>query len=284
MSVELEPRAARVPLEPRSAPPWPRSVRAVVRRSLCDRRRGVLVWGLSLGGYGALMAAVYPSIRSSINQVIENYPAALKKAFDAGTMNTVEGYIHAEMFSLIVPLAIGYFAIRVLAGATAGAEERGHLDVILALPVSRRVLMLGAYAATAAVALAILLITGLLTFVAGRIAGAGISLGLVTAGAIGTWPFALVFGGVAAVLSGLLHSARAVTGIALGLLIAMYAVDVAGKLSHHLTAIRAASIFKYYGAPMRDGIDVIAFTGLVIAGIVLAVIGAGLFERRDVLH
>ena len=49
-------------------------------------------------------------------------------------MNTVEGYIHAELFSLIVPLAIAYYAMRAVATPIVGAEERGHLDTILALP------------------------------------------------------------------------------------------------------------------------------------------------------
>lgn len=49
------------------------------------------------------------------------------------------------MFSLIVPLAIGYFAIRAVAGPIVGAEERGDLDTILTLPLSRAVLMVGSY-------------------------------------------------------------------------------------------------------------------------------------------
>ena len=63
------------------------------------------------------MAAIYPSIRSSIDQIAKNYPSGLKEAFGVQAMNTVEGYIHAEMFSLIVPLAMGYFAIRAVTGA-----------------------------------------------------------------------------------------------------------------------------------------------------------------------
>ena len=98
------------------------------------------------------MAAIYPSIRSSIDQIAKNYPSGLKEAFGVQAMNTVEGYIHAEMFSLIVPLAMGYFAIRAVAGPTVGAEERGYLDTILALPVSRTVLIAGNYL-VAAVAL-----------------------------------------------------------------------------------------------------------------------------------
>jgi ABC-2 type transport system permease protein len=95
------------------------------------------------------MAAIYPSIQQSIEQLSKSYPSTLKQAFGAQAMDTVEGYVHAEMFSLIVPLAVGVFAIRVVAGTVVGAEERGQLDTILALPVPRWVLLAGAYSIAA---------------------------------------------------------------------------------------------------------------------------------------
>jgi ABC-2 type transport system permease protein len=168
-------------------------------------------------------------------------------------MNTVEGYIHAEMFGLIVPLAIGYFAIRAIAGRTVGAEERGRLDTILALPLSRKVLLTGSYLTAALISAAIMAVTGFMTFIAGSIAGTHISLGLVTAGVMGVWPLALLFGGVAAVAAGALHSSRMVNGIALSTLVAMYALDLAGRLAHGLEPIRWASAFRYYGAVCATG-------------------------------
>lgn len=284
MSVGLQPRASAVAPVPRPAPQWRGTLGAVVRRGLRDQRRAVLIWGLSLGIYGGLMAAIYPSIQGSMDQMLKNYPEALKKAFDVGAMNTVEGYLNGEMFSLIVPLAIGFFAVRTIAGATAGAEERGHLDTILTLPVSRTVLVAGVYIVTAATSAAILAMTGAITFITGRIAGTHISPGLVTAGVIGVWPLALLFAGVSALAAGLMHAARGVTGIALGLLVGMYALDVAGRLAPGLSAIRWASAFKYYGSPMRDGIEVASFIGLAAVGMLLTTAGAWLFERRDVLH
>lgn len=268
----------------RSAPSWPLTLRAVFRRELLSRRRATLTWGLSLGAYGAFTAAIYPAIQGSIGQVVKNYPAALKEAFDVQAMNTVEGYIHAEMFSLVVPLAIGYFAIRAIADATVGAEERGELDTTLSLPISRSVLISGSYLAVAVVCAAIMALTGGMTFVAGQIAGTHISLALVAAGAMGLWPLALFAGGLAALASGALHSQRAVNGIALGALVWMYALDLAGRLAHGLKPIRWASAFRYYGAPIRHGIEPASFICLTGAGALLLLAGALLLERREILH
>jgi hypothetical protein len=38
---------------------------------------------------------------------------------------------------------------------------------------------------------------------------------------------------------------------------------------------------RYYGAPLRDGLDVSGFLVLLAAGAVLAAAGAAFFERRD---
>ena len=283
--------SANAPTAPRTAeiacrtpPRWPRTLHAVVRRGLHDQRRSTLIWGLSLGTYGAFMAAVYPSIQGSIDQMLKNYPAALKQAFDVTSMSTVEGYIQTEMFSLIAPLALGYFVIREITSATVGAEERGHLDTILSLPISRSVLMAGSCIVAAVTAGAVMVLTGMMTFVVGRVAGTNISLGLVTAGALGIWPLALLAGGIAAAAAGVVHGGRAASGIALGVLIAMYAVDLVGKLAHGLEAIRWASAFKYYGSPMRDGIDPMSFIGLAAVAVVLMAVGALSLERRDILH
>jgi ABC-2 type transport system permease protein len=230
------------------------------------------------------MAAIYPSVQTTIESVAKNYPAGLREAFGVQAMNTVEGYVHAEMFSLIVPLAIGFLAIRSIASAIAGAEEQGHLDTILSLPLSRSMLMVGSYVVSAGLVATVMAVTGLMTFTAGRIAGTHISAGLVSAGVMGVWPLAMFFAGVAALACGVLHSSRSVTGLALGTLVGMYVLDLAGRLADALAPLRWASAFRYYGAPLRDGIAPFAFIGLAVVGIVLVGIGALLFERRDVLH
>ena len=260
------------------------TLRAVIRRGLADRRRSALTWGISFGVYGGFIAAIYPSIHHALSQIVKHYPSALRQAFDVGSLGTVEGYVQAELFSLIVPLAIAYFAIHSLTGPTVTAEERGDLDTILSLPVSRSELLIGSALVTAAVSAVIMAIAGVMLFLTGRIAGTHISLGLVAAGVMGVWPLALVAAGFAAVAVGYLHTSRSVHAFSLGLIVAMYVLDLAGRLAHGLAPIRWISAFKYYGSPMRDGIDPPSFIGLIIAGAVLVAVGALLFERRDIRH
>lgn len=267
-----------------AAPPstW-HSLRAAVRRGVRDRRRAPLTWGGSLGASCALIVAIWPSIEHSISKAVESYPKGLKEAFGISQLNTVEAYLDAEMFSLIVPLAVAFFAVRVVVGAIALAEERGYLDTILAAPLSRRVLAAASFAIAALVSATVLLVVGALTWITSVVAGTGLSLGLMAAGIASVWSLAMFFAGLAVLATGFLHRSATVTAVATGTLVGMYVIDLVGKIASGLGWLRWASVFKYYGKALQDGLDPLAFVGLPLVGVALAVLGALLFERRDVL-
>ncbi len=71
------------------------------------------------------------------------------------------------------------------------------------------------------------------------------------------------------------------TGSVAGVLVSMYVIDLIGRLDTGVSGIRYVSVFKYYGNAIEDGIDPLAFAGVTGAAIVLAAVGAWLFERRD---
>lgn len=271
------------PLQPAlAAPSAGRALRAVVRRGLRENRRAPLAWGGSLGAMSAMMAALWPVIEDSMDQLMKSYPAGLKKAFNIADLNSVEAYVDAEMLSLIVPLAIAFLAVRIAARAIVGAEERGYLDTLLAAPLPRWTLVAGAFIVSAIVVAEVLAVITALTWVAGWIAGADPSLAVLGRGFANVWPLAMLFGGLALFAAGVLHRAATVTAVAVGTLAAMYVIDLVGKLADPIEPLRSVSAFKYYGSAVRHGIDPLAFAGLALAGALLAVAGARLFDRRDV--
>jgi ABC-2 type transport system permease protein len=64
--------------------------------------------------------------------------------------------------------------------------------------------------------------------------------------------------------------------------VAMYLLDVLGKLADGIGALRWLSAFRYYGAALLDGLDVAGLAVLGVAGALLAAAGALCLERRDV--
>jgi hypothetical protein len=87
-------------------------------------------------------------------------------------------------------------------------------------------------------------------------------------------------GGVAA---GRLHRSAQVTAVATGTLVGMYVIDLVAKLADPVEPLRCVSAFRYCGSAIQDVIDPYAFAGLTLAGAALAIAGALLLYRRDVL-
>ena len=187
------------------------------------------------------------------------------------------------MFSLIVPLVIAFFGVRAITRAISVAEERGYLDTALAAPLSRRVLAAGSFAVTAVATAVVLLVVFVLTMGVGLAVGTGISAVKVAEGVANVWPLAIFFSGLALLAMGFLHRSAPVTAISAGTLVGMYVIDLVGKLAEPLEPFRAVTVFKYSGSGLTEGIDPVAFAGLTVCGVLLALAGALLLERRDVL-
>jgi ABC-2 type transport system permease protein len=256
-------------------------VGALVLAHLSDRRRSLLAWGLPLGLMSAFIVAIFPSVEDALSKAVADYPPALKEAFGIGGLTNVEQYLQAEMLSLIVPLALGYLAVRAVASGLSGAAETGRLDVLLSAPVSRRRLVAAGFLATAVEVFAVLVITGLLTALGSVLSGAGLSAGPAVAGFANVWPLALVFAGLGIVATGFSLRTSVVTGSVAGALVAMYVIDLVGRLDPSLSGVRYVSVFKYNGNAIEDGIEPLAFGGVTAAAVLFAAIGAWLFDRRD---
>ncbi len=67
----------------------------------------------------------------------------------------------------------------------------------------------------------------------------------------------------------------------MGTAVAMYVLDLVGKLADALEPLRTISAFRLYGNAVRDGLDPSHVAALCGAALLLACVGAVLFDRRD---
>ena len=256
-------------------------MKALVSAQLWDRRRSLLSWGVPLGLLAGFEVAIFPSIETALAKTLDQYPSALKEAFGIAELSTVEQFLGAELLGFIMPLALGYLAVRSVASGLSGAAESGRLEILLSAPVSRRHLVAAGFAATAIELAAILATVLAFSAVAGLLFGVGLSFSSALAGFANVWPLALLFAALGIVVTGWSLRSSIVTGSVAGVLVGMYVIDVVGRLDTNLDAIRYASVFRYYGRAIEDGIDPLSFLGVTAVAVVLAAIGALLFERRD---
>jgi ABC-2 type transport system permease protein len=261
---------------------WIRYAVYVLRR----RRRAPLTWGLPLGLMAVMVVAVFPSIEGSeqLDELIKAYPDALKEAFGISdaSFSSLSGYLAAEVFSMIAPFTVAAFMIHVVVTGVTAAERRGVLDVMLAAPVRRRHLLAGQLAGGAVALLGIAAVLGLLMQLSAAVFGVELAVADTAAGVLNLWPLGVFAGGLTALCAGVWRRPAAVTGVTAGVLVAMYLVEILGKLADAFASVDGLSAFHYYGSAIEDGLDAGSCAVLIGAGLLLAAAGCLLFERRDI--
>ena len=256
---------------------------ALVGHTLRLQRRSALIWGLALGLYSAAIVATFPTFGAAeqMDQLVQMYPEGMREAFNIEDMGTPEGFLDSQVFSL-APLALAFFPILACAGAIAGAEERGTLDVLLGNPLPRWQLVAGTFLATALSLVAIVAVVGLLTYGTAALFDVDLPLLTTAEAVLNLWPVCLFFGGLALLCSALFHRRSLAVALPASALFAAYLADVLGEVSDDLEDLRPASVFYYYGTAIRDGIDWSNFAGLTLAALLLALLAAFAFSRRDI--
>jgi ABC-2 type transport system permease protein len=257
-------------------------------KTLRDMRRAICWWSLGLIAMTALMIAVYPSVRDNpeLDKLVEDYPDAFKAFFGLGAnvdYTSPVGYLNSELFSLMVPLLLLIAAIGAGARATAGEEERGTLDLLLANPIPRRRLVLDKLAALAAETAILALVLWLSLLVGAAAIGMNISTAHLAAATVAAALLALAFGAIALFLGATLGRRGAAIGITAAGAVAAYLVSSLAELVDFLRPLRVASPFYHYTAndALRSGLaaDHVAFL-LLLAGVAVAATLVA-FERRD---
>ena len=254
---------------------------SVFAKSLRDLRRSFVGWSLGLAGYVALIVAVYPTIRDNpdLNELVESYPEALKAFIAFGgqaDFTSAAGYLGSELFAFMIPALFLVASVGNGAGAIAGEEERGTLDLLLSFPRSRTRIALEKLAAMCAEVVGLGVVLWLALWIGARIFGMHVSAAHLGSAAAVLVALAIAYGAIAFMLA-------AGTGRKT-LAVSAYLVNSLAALVDALEPFRKLSPFYHYvaGDPLRQGLDPWHTLFLVALGLVAAVAGVLLFARRDV--
>jgi ABC-2 type transport system permease protein len=261
-------------------------LRNVFTKTVRDLRWPTFFTAAGLGAMTAYFALLFPTYSKLIDMnalLAKMGPAAKLLGASVGDAGSLVGFLHIELFSMILPAVMVAFAAGMASGFTAGEESRGTIDVLLSYPVSRRRLVLEK---TLAVTLATVLAAGVIWAFAE--AGAAISNSPLPGDKLACALVMLVllglaFGSIALAISAFTGNRGAAIGVAVGLMVAMYLVDALANIVDGLNAIRPLSLFRYYMGddPLRNGLPlgdvaVLAAVCLVFLGVALVA-----FDRRD---
>lgn len=259
---------------------------ALLRHTWRLQRTKLAIVSIALAVWGFVLPIIYAQFGSQFAGLVNS--GLLPKQFARFGGGDVFSLAGAIALGLIHPIAIiltSVFAVGFSASAIAGERQRGTLEVALARPMSRRVFYLNLLAASFA-----FVAIGISALLAGGVSGATFA-GVVEELAFTNLPLlwlnsVLLFGAFAAIALAASASFDRLTpavGVTLGIVIAMYVLEVLGSLWPAAEWLQPYSLFHYLKAKaILTGVAAPFDLGLLAAVILLAMVWAlVVFPRRD---
>ncbi len=248
----------------------------------------VAIIGLALFGWGWLMPFLYAQFSDIIRSLVATNPLLERmSSFGSGNLFTLGGTLTLGTQHPLVIAMLGVFAIGTAATAIAGERQRGTLEVLLARPISRRVVYLTLFVAIGAVLGA--LIVGLL---AGMVAGAATQgLSLTDELPLSALPLAwlnglllwLAFASFSLAASASFDRPGPAIGLSLAFLLVNYFLEILGSLWTDVDWSQEYSLFHHFQiGEILDGrlapVDLVILLAAVAIPLAWGLVA---FPRRD---
>jgi ABC-2 type transport system permease protein len=248
--------------------------------------KGAVYLAVGLSLLGTMYVATFPSVSSGIDldQFIEQMPEIFRELFNISTMNTVEGFLAAELYSIGWILLFGMYIA--YGGATLIAEdvERGRMDLLLSLPVSRTRVVVEKFAALLVpVGLANLLVP-VVVFAGTALVGYPVDPASLAAVHLLSVPYLLACAAVGLLLSVLVSRASVAQRGALVAVFALFLIESLTIVAGY-DWLGAVAPMRYYDptAILVDGsYDLLGSAVLLAGATLLLAASASYFRYRDV--
>lgn len=256
----------------------------ITRLTLMRRMRSTLVWSASLGLSSGLILASYALFdTASLKGITDAMSSGMFEALGttAEGFLTPEGYFGSQ-FVVFLPAILAFYLSSIASGAIAGAEQDRSLDVVLAQPVPRWWVPMGALLAAVAGLVVVLAGYAVLTLACGELFGVYLEVSALLDSVVALFPICLFWGGLAMALSATLRRPGEVTAVISAIVIVTYLANTIALLVPDLDWLGYVSPFHYFGEPMEHGVDGVDQLILLAAAALCAAASVPLFGRRDV--
>jgi ABC-2 type transport system permease protein len=257
---------------------------ALVRKSWHDDRRAVLGWAVGVAVFTTIYTSFYASFQGAAQLKQDALPKQMLDFLGIADMLSPAGYLQATVFSLIGPLLVLMCATTLIARTIARPEEDGAMELLLTVPLPRTAFAGQRLAATGIAVTGVAAIPLLLLMIIVPGIGMDISLSHVAAAGAGLVALVWCFAGLAFLIGAATGNRAAVlsgTGV-LG--IATYLANAIGGMADGWQWMRWLSPFHYFIGtdPLHTGWHPASLLALVAVGVLTALAGLVLFDRRDV--
>lgn len=258
---------------------------SIYLKTLRDMRGLILAWGLGLAAASAINVIFFPTFQNLPEMVsfLKTLPPVFKSLLgDIDAVMTVEGFLKMKLFN-ILPLLLSILGVSQGSHALSGEFERKTGDMLLALPIARRRVVLEKFAAvaTAVTVVAACIAAGLIVCCAA--VGADVDRGYLVAATANGLPLTWLFVALAVWGSCALRRSRHAAMLAGGAVIGSYVFETVRIISPDLAGWRVVSPFAHHNAAVGFAGELspepsVVFVALAFVMTIAAVVA---FNRRD---
>ena len=239
-------------------------------KTLRDQRGSLFGWSAGLAVLSLYLLYVYPFINraSEMMKVLDSLPPVIKNLIGKNNfMATPEGFFNLQPFSILAPLLFIVFAVAKGSDATAGEEERGTLDLLLANPLGRRRAVVQKSLAHGA-ALSVLAVVFWLAMAGGTwLFGIALDRLRLAEVIFSLWLLGLVFYALALACGCWRGKKKFSIGVSGGLAVVTYLVNAYAPMVESLRPYRVLSPFYFYNGNNVLGNGLRPAHVLVLAGL-----------------
>jgi ABC-2 type transport system permease protein len=249
-------------------------------------RRATILWAVSLAALVGGTVSVWPAFKgnSGISASMDQLPQEIVQAFGLQGFGTPAGFLRGNLYDFFVPLLLAGVAIYFVNSLTAGEEDAGRLELILAQPVARRAVFAGRAAAALAALVILVLVTALVQFGSDAAVDLSIATDRLVATLVLSALLAMFHGCLALAVAGVRPRSSAVMGI--GFLVAIAGAVAAAllPLSDALKPFAHLSPWDwaFAGDPLVNGAEPWRYLALAVPSAAMALLGVWAFGRRDI--
>jgi ABC-2 type transport system permease protein len=241
--------------------------------------------------YGIFQAAAYNSAagattasRAAFGQQMETFGRTFSTLLPIPVrVGTLSGYMQWRVYGAL-PMLFGFWAVLSATGATRGDEGHGLVEQWLCNGLSRTRYIAARFAVFAAAAIVAVAVTSAAIDI-----GAKVALDLLAVGELSLALLALTLAlyAIATALSQLTTGRNAATGLAGGVVLAMFFINGFSRSDPNMVSVaRVVSPFYYFerSNPLTPGgnFDLAATVGLAIVAVALFALTMWLMQARDI--
>jgi ABC-2 type transport system permease protein len=251
----------------------------LTRLDLRSRRRSAVGYSLGMAAYTLVIVALYPSFKddAGLDQTFAQSEGLAAVFGISGSITTPDGWMNANLYANIGPLILLLLTIGYGAAAIAGEAEAGRLDLVAALPISRRGIVLQKAACMGLLTLLVVVVTFLVVLL-GRAFQLDLDVWHLATTTLGMGLLAMFFGLVALFVGAATGQRGLAIGIPAAAAAAAYLLNSLASVVSALRPWRVLSPFYWSvgddqlahglgwgGAAILLGICVVALAAAVVA-------------------